>query len=425
MSRPRKDSNQAPGYRARFVVVFALFSVFLSGIGLGLGERILREERASSVREVNAANVMSLASEVGVTLRAAADRLKLLARIAQPEELAEKLKADPDIVSVTVYSPTSRADYWEPRQSAVNPDFSKLYGFTPKSLDKLRRAIPVPFARVVAAGAWLSSAAADADAPLATLAIALDSDSVAVADLKTDMWAARLTRADEKNGWEVFLVDSRGNALAHPELRAFSRPFSAGDPPLARMPLVKHALEAPGHELASEYFQWDGRAWFGAAGPAGFAGVWAVSEVPESAAFQGVERFRRHAALLALLGITLAAFGAAWLVREPGAAVDIDSAPTRARAAMNEEFLELLLGIRARIEQIRTRAAEPIEVRPSESSGASDPELLRAALLECGKRLEHLGEQAAWAAEIFRKLSRTPKEPLPAEGSSHEAHSAD
>lgn len=411
MSRLSKDSNHASGhpggqsksYRARFFVVVVLFSFFLSGIGLWLGARILSEERLAAVRELNASNVKSLASEAGVVLTGVAERMRFMS--ARPSgELAEAIRTDADIVSLTVYQPISRADYWEPTAAALNPEFAKLYGFSAKALDKLRRAVPIPFPRVVAEGSWLVSTALDADAPLATLAISAGgNNSVVVADLRTDRWAKRVGREGSSADSALYLVDSRGSPIAHPDLRSVSRRFADGDPPLSAVPIVRDAM-AQGSQtpFQSEAFDWDGRRWLGAYAESGFAGVIAATQVSERSALTGVERLERHSALLALLGLTLALIGAAWLVRDPG--VQASVAKESAKDEIADEYQQLLRGIRARIEQVRTMALEAAE--------SSDPELdretekMRDTLLECSRRLQNLGEQAGWAGEIFKKLRK-------------------
>ena len=298
--------------RVKLLSLMAALVATLTGAYLAIAIGLFREDKTQVVYELNASNVKTLAAQLDAALRKIADKVVLLTQGYKDEVWARAIfTAEPELVSFTLYSPSSDGTRWNASGSVRNSDYLKLYGLGPGEVDKLREKFPIPFGAVLSKRTYALNSTLPDGAPLLTLALAvtvvdrgLSREQVAVVDLRMD----RLLKLVAREGAAtVFVVDAQGRAVAHPDSKVVYNQLS-----FEKLPIVEEALSSPIH-FQLKRFVFEGRSWLGAYSSVGMGGLFVISQVEEGAAFLAARRLIEKSIWIALLFMTLALLAALWL----------------------------------------------------------------------------------------------------------------
>lgn len=271
---------------------------------LAIAAFVWREEALELHAGFGAGSVKSLSAAARAPLARIEARLRAeWAGGADNASAAAILRGEPDAVALTLYRSTGEADRWEVAAFARDPEYLRLHGLGDDGIEHVRERVPVPFAAVIARGAFAFGSNHAGAAPLLTLAVSLPPGKVAVADLKLDAFVDLLR---DQKGRTAFLVDEDGRVVAHPDPSLTSSRAS-----LAGSDLVRAALASDGTAAGELEFVSAGRAWLGHFAPVGVGGLRVLSQVERSRIFHPLTRLALKSLLLAALILTVGF----WLTR--------------------------------------------------------------------------------------------------------------
>ncbi len=290
----------------RLQVVALVGGVLLAAMGLylALATRIITADKEASVYDVNALVAGTVAEQIGRSVQAVGDRLRLfgLEYGASPEQAEARAQllfaSDEAVLSLEVYQRGeggfTRAFLFvdDGRLGALN--------LTAEDLTEARKRSPAPLDAVAQAGLVLQNASLAPDLALMRLSVATPGgDVVVVADLRPE-WI--LSTVSTSRLYRVYLIDALGQVLAHPDA---TRVINHDD--LSGVPVVKNALGGKLSRGAADYSA-DGQDWLAAWARVEQGGGAVVAEAPRDEVFKATRELSRRSLLFAVgvLGVALA-----------------------------------------------------------------------------------------------------------------------
>ncbi|HET6345244.1 MAG TPA: ATP-binding protein, partial [Myxococcota bacterium] len=218
---------------------------------------------------------------------------------ANARAVADFFATEPDLLRIEIYDRQGTA--WRPRPAFVNKACLALLQLDEEDLPELRKQHPVSFATLAPEGdeTFVENASLPPDAAVLTLAFMVGANSVVVADFRHE----RLLRIFGRSKLhETYLVDARGEVVAHPQGR---RVIQHAD--LSGHALVQAALTSGAAEGVKEFEDADGVVRIGAFGRVGLARLWVLTQIPKQEALRASRELVARSALFAV-AIVLAAF---------------------------------------------------------------------------------------------------------------------
>ncbi len=282
--------------RSKILLVLSAVVIAAVALYLYLASRIFFEDKTLLIYELNQTNVRTLAAESEAQLSRISDLLRLTGEVGWNSTLFSS--EDRGILRVgTLTKDVSGQVGVKILGNAVQP--LHLFSKDESWLNETRKAYPIPFERVLQEGMWVKNVTLPGgdSPPIMTLAIRLQADRVAFADVMLD----RLGGAFERRGIaQSYMADSEGFALAHSDPETVRRVASLSSDPLIRAALqskVRSELKrlGDGEEavLGSFYRLASGR-------------VIVASRVAEREAFSAARVLVQRSLLYALVVITAA-----------------------------------------------------------------------------------------------------------------------
>ena len=206
--------------RLKLLLLMSTIVVAASAAYFLLAVRILNEDKAQLVYELNASNVKTLAAEADSLLLRFADKTKLLAQGNRIADWSQEIfESDKELIAFTLFRPGKEAPGWDVESRVRSAEYLKLYGLPVESVEKIREQVPVPFEKILQSGMLAWNSTIKGGAPVMTLALSLqfkgqDDPRVAVIDLRLD---GLLRLLADRGIATVYLVDYEGRIVAHPD----------------------------------------------------------------------------------------------------------------------------------------------------------------------------------------------------------------
>ncbi|MEK6578951.1 MAG: ATP-binding protein, partial [Bdellovibrionota bacterium] len=218
-------------------------------------------------------------------------------------------EAEPDLVGFTLLE-SSGATQWKPSFTVRNSNFLKLYGLKADEIDRIRKEIPIPIERVLVQKSLVLNSTLPGGAPILTLALAIqvqgaggNSTKIAVADVRMD----RILKLVSQPGIaQIYLVDSEGKVLAHPDAAWVTERHLMSD-----NPIVRDAMDSP-VTFQLRPFEWNNKRWLGGYSAVAIGGIKVISQVEETQAFRASKRLIDKSVLFALIILTASILISAW-----------------------------------------------------------------------------------------------------------------
>jgi two-component system NtrC family sensor kinase len=204
---------------------------------------------------------------------------------------------DPDILAVEVWykqdKEFERAFRW---QSEEHLQATSLLS---EDLQQARKTVALPWSTIVTDGVYLRNASLPPDMAILVFAVSPPgSDCIAVAEIRPDRFL-RIFAGSEI--YKIYLVDARGEVLAHPEPRAV-----IGRADLRGLELVRKALEGQPHRGVVSFRDPEGRELIGGFFRLDESRVSVLTEIPRDEALRAGRVLAQRSQLFAI-GIVLAA----------------------------------------------------------------------------------------------------------------------
>ena len=290
-------------------MLLLMTAVLLMAMGtyLSLAMRLFAEDKLAYVYDLNASVVGAVSEQTRATLRVLVKELTLfqhdIARttdeklhVAAWEDLSAR---EPDILSVRLWSGELVLE--EPEHSFSNDEFLQQLDLNWEDIHFVREARPVPLEAVVAevGHVHLENTSVKPDGALLTIVFALRKDQVIAAEFSHQ----RLLRIFGRSKLhETYLVDERGEVLAHPNSElVLQRSNWAGEG------LVQEAIKTASAEQVAREFEQGGVEFFGAYGRVGIGRLWVLAQIPKEQALRAGKELTRRSVLFGV-AILLIAF---------------------------------------------------------------------------------------------------------------------
>jgi signal transduction histidine kinase len=324
-------------YKMLLVILAAL--VFTLGTHLYLATTLFKQDKLAYVYDLNSALVESLSEQTRSSLSVLVKELNLFVRdIHRPESAAELFKQERDLVRIEIYGPGGAR-----RGAHVNHKILDQVGLTPDDLERIRKERPLPLEALLAKGGHLhvQNSSLPPDAAILTLAVAYPGEEPLV--VAVDFRHERLLRIFGRSKiHETYLVDERGEILAHPDPRKV-----LGRADLSGHTLVKEALEAKVERGVKEFLNQDGAAFLGAYARVGIGRLAVLTQLPKDEALRATHDLIYRSALFGI-AILIAAFIASVFFSR------LLTAPIRrlraATSAIGEGRFDIKVGVKSRDE---------------------------------------------------------------------------
>jgi adenylate cyclase len=290
--------------RAQVVALVGLVLLVAMGVYLALATRIVTADKEASVYDVNALVAGTVAEQIGRSVRGIADKLRYFGQEYEttPGEAERRARslftADEAVLSLEVFRRVEGG--FERSFLFVDQERLASLNLSADDLTEARKRTPAPLDAVAKAGVVLQNASLAPDLALMRLSVATaDGRAVVIADLRPE-WL--LSTVSSSHVYRVFLVDSLGRVLAHPDA---ARVINHED--LSRLPVVKNALGGKLSRGAGEYSA-DGQDWLAAWARVEQGGGAVVVEVPRDEVFRATRELTRRSLLFAVgvVGVALA-----------------------------------------------------------------------------------------------------------------------
>jgi signal transduction histidine kinase len=278
-----------------------------------LATSLFTSDKLASIYDSNASLVGTLGEQVQVhTSTLAEELLYFAAEQSSAKSRAESddaparalLSADSDVLSLEIWE--KRGTALEQTYRYVDPDRLAAFNLSAQDLDDSRKGHKPDPAAVIGEKIVLENVSLPPDVALLRLSAASsDGQRVVISELRPD----RLLRLFSRPGLaRVYLVDSRGRVLVHPDAR---KVLSLADQ--SAVPVVKDALEL-GSRGAREFDAPEG-AVIGAWSAVGVGRLSVVAEVPRAEAFSATRELVRRSVIFAALVIFVALLASIYLSR--------------------------------------------------------------------------------------------------------------
>ncbi|HEU4402058.1 MAG TPA: ATP-binding protein [Candidatus Polarisedimenticolia bacterium] len=260
---------------------------------------MFHEDKRTYINDLASVVTLNTAQECRALLVGYRERLQAYARIIGREELPQVERAAllkgffedfPALVAVTLYRGGEEV------ASAVDEETLREAGLTKEALKEQQRAHPLPFARIQAGEVFVENSTLAEKLPTLTLATAdapgKDARPAAISAVVRLDDLLSLTR--RSGVFDIFITDAAGTLLAHPDVARVARKESI---PLRPEVAGLDARHSAGITL--EYLRGGART-IGGFAPVDFGRLFAVAEIPKSAAYLATRSLLNHLLVVAL-----------------------------------------------------------------------------------------------------------------------------
>lgn len=173
--------------------------------------------------------------------------------VAQVKRLTG-FEADDDLIAVTRFRATAEAVTWTSESLYTNAKQIQGYGLDASEIERIRKLVPVPFAKIIANTIWLFNSSRQGGMPVLSVGISLGSvdgvPQILVMDLRPDRILSQLRERKVSEGW---IANQDSEVLVH------SNPTYMEERKVLSLPILR-ALP-PKAELVDQTFQIDGADW--------------------------------------------------------------------------------------------------------------------------------------------------------------------
>ncbi len=220
-----------------------------------LATRVFTNDKQATVYDVNALVANAAAEQVEATFAALTDKLRYFGTEqvgAAGDDPAKKLfVSDDEVLALEVWRKKATGRGYERVYDYADEARLQSLNLTKQDLEAARQATPVEPEAVQAQGVLLQNASMPPDVALLRLStLTPDAQAVVVADLRPE----RLLKVASGTGlYRVFLVDAKGQTLAHPDPQ---KVLQHAD--LSALTVVQDALEAKVSRGTRDYASPDG-----------------------------------------------------------------------------------------------------------------------------------------------------------------------
>lgn len=286
----------------RYKILLVIAGVLLVAMGtyLYLASSLFTQDKLVYIYDLNASLVSSLTEQTRSNLTVMQQELEVFAQEGQKDPAAELFKREPDLLRVQIYR--KQGALWTLASSVVHREALELTQLRDEDMQTLRKARPLPLAAVAALDndIYIQNSSLPPDAAVLTLAYRHAPDVLIAADFRHE----RLLRIFARSKLhQTFLIDGRGEVLAHPQ---GARVIEHQD--LSAYPLVQAALATDATEGVKEFPGGDDQSpQIGAYGRVGVGRLWVLTQIPKREALRASRELVGRSALFAV-AILLTAF---------------------------------------------------------------------------------------------------------------------
>jgi signal transduction histidine kinase len=258
---------------------------------------MFHEDKKAYINDLSSLAALSAAAEAQSLLEGYADGLRVHARIMQRPDLSSREKSEllqgffhdfRDLVAVRFYD-------GEDLVASVHDDGTLAdAGVSRADLDGYRRSNPLPSDRLAAGEVFVENSTISPKLPTFTISFRYESAGAPLGVSAVVRLSALARLAERSGAFEIALVDSRGNVLAHPHPGVVAKRTPASLP--EKLPLA--AVEQ-GSGLTLE-FEERGVPTIGGFAGVGLGGLVASARIPVSAANLASRELLRQLVMVAL-----------------------------------------------------------------------------------------------------------------------------
>jgi two-component system, NtrC family, sensor kinase len=293
------------------LLVFVALALLLAVGGYSyLAVSLYTQDKLAYIYDMNAATVAAVSEQARTTVGVIVKEMHLFARDglrpnASTRERAAAAKdlfgLEPDMLRLEIYVPTSARGDFKLEDSIVNKAAVDSTELSASDLRLVRKERPIPFEALSGdVDVVLQNSSLPPTAAIVTLVLRNpNGKELMVTDLKHD----RLLRIVAKSKrYETYIVDERGEVVAHPNAAYVieKRDVSAN-------PLVKEAMRNAVTEGVKEFHGADGNDYIGAFGKVPRTRLWVLTQIPKAEALKATVELQHRTALFAA-AVLLVAF---------------------------------------------------------------------------------------------------------------------
>ena len=293
------------------LLVFVALALLLAVGGYGyLAVSLYTQDKLAYIYDMNAATVAAVSEQTRSTVGVIVKEMHLFARDGLRSGAGAKERADaakdlfglePDMLRLEIYVPATAHGEYKLEDSIVNKVAVDSTELSAGDLRLLRKERPIPFEALSGdVDVILQNSSLPPSAAVVSLVVRNpNGKEMMVTDLKHD----RLLRivAGSKR-YETYIVDERGEVVAHPNATYVieKRDVSAN-------PLVKEAMRNVVTQGVKEFRGVDGNDCIGAFGKVPGTRLWVLTQIPKAEALKATVELR-HRTMLFAVAVLLAAF---------------------------------------------------------------------------------------------------------------------
>jgi two-component system, NtrC family, sensor kinase len=293
------------------LLVFVALALLLAVGGYGyLAVSLFTKDKLAYIYDMNAATVAAASEQARATVSVITKEMQLFARDALRPGAGAKERAnaaqdllglEPDLLRLEIYVPgTGRGEY-RLEDSIVNKAAIDSIELVASDLRLLRKERPVPFEALSGdVDVLVQNSSLPPSAAIMTLVVRNpNGKELMVADLKHD----RLLRIVARSKlYETYLIDERGEVIAHPNAA-----FVLEHRDLSASSLVREALRNAVTEGVKEFHAADGNDYIGAFAKVPRTRMWVLTQIPKAEALKATVELTHRTALFAA-AVLLVAF---------------------------------------------------------------------------------------------------------------------
>ncbi len=278
-----------------------------------LASNLFTRDKIAYIYDLNSSLANTVSEEVRASVGSLADKLRYFAEaeaasapVADPDRAARALFAtDADVLSLEVWERKSTG--FDRTYRYVDPARLASLNLTEDDLVESRKHLSIPFDAVLSERVVLQNASIPPDSALLSLATAAsDGARVIVAEIRPD----RLLRIfGHSSLYRVYLVDGRGNIVAHPEAHLVVNRSN-----VAALPVVRDAVEGKLARGVREFATPSGPM-IGAFARVGLGRLAVIAEVPRAEALRASDELISRSTLFALGVVFLAILASIYFSR--------------------------------------------------------------------------------------------------------------
>ena len=292
-----------PRISIRYKILLVISGVLFVAMGtyLYLATSLFTRDKLAYIYDLNASLVASLTEQTRANLAVLIKELNTSTADLERGNVGDLFAREPDLLRVQLF--VRRSDNtWHLQSAAVHHEALPLVQLVDNDLNRLYQDRPLPLTAIASQAGYVYVQNSSLPPTAAVLTLAYRSPShnyVVVADFRHE----RLLRIfGHSKLHETYLIDERGQVLAHPN---GARVIQHQD--LSSHALVAQALASDAAAGVRAFVDQDSKAQIGAYGRVGLGRLWVLTQIPESEAWRASQELVARSSLFAV-AIVLGAF---------------------------------------------------------------------------------------------------------------------